>query len=68
MKIGTKYNIGDEVWWRWLDRCVVARGKFVGYRKAKSKIIYAAISTTNGTVYIQVSRLFPTKEELINSL
>lgn len=68
MTIEKKYTIGDEVWWLWLGSCVVASGKVIGYRKAKDKIIYAAISTTDGTVYIELSRLFPTKEELLKSL
>ncbi len=68
MKIGPKYNTGSEVWWYWLGSCIVASGKVIGYRKAKDKIIYVAISTTNGTVYIEESRLFPTKEELLKSL
>ena len=68
MTIGTKYNIGDEVWWYWLVSCVTASGKVMGYRKAKDKIIYAAISTADGIVYIAVNRLFPTKEELLKSL
>lgn len=68
MTIETKFNIGDEVWWYWLGSCVPASGKIIGYRKAKDKIIYAAISTTDGTVYIEATRLFPTKEELLKSL
>lgn len=68
MKIETKYNIGDEVWWYWLGSCVMASGKFMGYRRGKYKIIYASIATADGTVYIEVNRLFPTKEELIKSL
>ena len=67
MTIETKYNIGDEVWWYWLGSCVTASGKVMGYRK-KDKIIYAAISTTDGTVYIEATRLFPTKEELLKNL
>ena len=68
MPIETMYNIGDEVWWYWLGSCVIANGKFMGYRKGKDKIIYAAISTTDGTLYIEENRLFPTKEELLKSL
>ena len=68
MTITTKYNIGDEVWWYWLGSCVTASGKVMGYRKTEDKIIYAAISTADGTVYIEVNRLFPTKEELLKSL
>lgn len=68
MTIETKYNIGDEVWWLWLGSCVIASGKVIGYRKAKDRIIYAAISAADGTVYIEVNRLFPTKEELLKSL
>ena len=68
MTIETKYNIGDEVWWLWLGSCVSANGRVLGYRKGKDKIIYAAISTMGGTVYIEATRLFPTKEELIKSL
>ena len=67
MTIGTKFYIGDEVWWYWFGSCVVASGKLIGFRKAKDKIIYAAISTTDGTVYIERSRLFPSKEELLKS-
>ena len=68
MTIETKYNIGDEVWWYWLGSCVTASGKVMGYRKAKDKIIYAVISTADGTAHIEVNRLFPTKEELLKSL
>lgn len=68
MTIETKYNTRDEVWWYWLGSCVTASGKFIGYRMGKDKIKYAAISTADGTVYIQVNRLFPTKEELLKSL
>lgn len=62
MTIETKYNIGDVVWWYWLGSCVIASGKVMGYRKAKDKIIYAAISTADGTVYIEVNRLSPPKK------
>lgn len=68
MTIETKYNIGDEVWWYWLGSRVIASGKFIGYRKGKDNIKYAVIGTTDGTVYIEVNRLFPTKEELLKSL
>lgn len=68
MAIETKYKIGQKVWWYWLGSCIIASGKVIGYRKAKDKIIYAAISTADGTVYIEVNRLFPTEEELIKSL
>ena len=68
MTIETKYNIGDEVWWFWLGSCVTASGKVMGYRKTKDKIIYAVISTADGTAHIEGNRLFPTKEELLKSL
>lgn len=69
MTIKTKYKIGDEVWWwYWFGSCVAASGEIIGYRKAKDEIIYATISTTDGTVYIEAARLFPTKEELLKSL
>ncbi len=68
MTIETKYNIGAEVWWYWLGSCVPASGKLIGYRMGKDRIKYAAICTTDGTVYIEATRLFPTKEELLKSL
>ena len=68
MTIETKYNVGDEVWWYWLGSCVMANGEFRGYRISKDKIIYAAIGTSDGTVYIEANRLYPTKEELLKSL
>lgn len=64
----TKRSVGDEVWWYWLGSCVIASGKFMGYRKGKDKILYASISTTDGTVYIEENRLFSTQEELLKSL
>lgn len=63
----TKYNIGDEVWWYWLGSIVPANGVILGYRKM-GKLIFAAIRTSDGVVYIEEYRLFPTKEELLKSL
>lgn len=67
MSIKTKFNIGDKVWWFWLGSIVPANGVMLGYRKM-GKLICAAIRTSDGVVYIEEYRLFPTKEELIKSL
>ena len=69
MTIGTKYNIGDEVWFRTL--------KF----NKKAKVIGVTINLREDGVIIEYglerkgyyyqrreSDLFPTKEELIKSL
>lgn len=69
MKIETKYNIGDEVW-------------FLGYHNCKRKgvVFHIYVTVENGqinTFYCvnnkwqmgySESSLFPTKEELLKSL
>jgi hypothetical protein len=66
MTIETKYNIGDEVWWKVKDGydcgivcCIVIWGNFLSYQIAKDdKMIYNKFE----------ENLFPTKEELLKSL
>lgn len=67
MTIETKYNIGDEVWWYWLGSCVPAKGEILSFR-GMDRTIYAHISHGECLCYIEINRLFPTKEELLKSL
>ena len=67
MIIETKYNIGDKVWWFWLGGCVPARGIIVAFWN-KNDILFAQVVSREMTCNVEVGRLFPTKEELLNSL
>lgn len=73
MKIETKYNIGDEVW-------VMHEGSIRKTRIRSIKIYYSKLYGTSEEyglklrdnyrfrVVTKESRMFPSKEELINSL
>ena len=67
MKIETKYNIGDEVWF-WFKqkpiRDVVEHKMLVSIGNGKDVIIYRTKKFTTLAEY----ELFPTKEELLKSL
>lgn len=67
MKIETKYNIGDEVWWFWIGSLVPARGIIVAFWN-KNDILFAQVVSRGMPCNIEVRRLFPTKEELLKSL
>ncbi len=65
MKIETKYNIGDEVWFKIGSKihcgricCVVIWRDFYSYQVEFEKRLYTLFETF----------LFPTKEELLKSL
>lgn len=71
MTITTKYNIGQEVFWvgydgNWHD------GRIIGIFIVEDKIMYALpeleTRTRTYAIYVDESELFPTKEELLNSL
>lgn len=62
MKIETKYNIGDEVWWKIGSKiycgrifCVVIWGDICTYQVEFEKRLYNLFETS----------LFPTNEELL---
>ena len=67
MTIETKYNIGDEVWWKSYPD--IRHGKVYDIW-VESKNISYAIRESNGAIvlYIAECNLFPTKEELLKSL
>lgn len=65
MTIETKYNIGDEVWWKIGSKiyygricCVVIWGDIYSYQVEFEKCLYNLFETS----------LFPTYEELLKSL
>ena len=82
MKIETKYNIGDEVWFIHGDRC--RNGKICGMKhtygigkmfgklytgEEKVEIHYSVESSQYPCVLdFKEEKLFPTKEELLKSL
>lgn len=66
MKIETKYNIGDKVWYKFVggDMCTTVR---------RIKVDYKGVPTYYCDFFLQViafreEELFPTKEELLKSL
>lgn len=66
MKIETKYNIGDEVWHRFV-------GDNLKTTVRKIKIDYKGVPTYYCDFFLSVvafreDQLFPTKEELLKSL
>lgn len=71
MTIETKYNIGDEVWANILDEpynFIVKGIKFVCDRFHKH-ITYTLLEEGGDIfIFLDEKELFPTKEELLNSL
>ena len=69
MEIKTKYNIGDEVWWKNSVRTHKGVVKAVNFRSDKSYppgVIYYELEE-EVTDFIE-ENLFPTEEELLKSL
>lgn len=71
MEIKTKYNIGQEVFWAGYDGNWHS-GRIIGIFIADNKIMYVLPEHETKeeiyTIYINESKLFPTKEELLKSL
>lgn len=71
MKIETKYNIGQEVFWAGYDGDW-HYGRIIGIFIVEDKIMYVLpeLKTKKRTyaIYVDESDLFPTKEELLKSL
>lgn len=69
MKIETKFDVGDEVWFMYQNKCygnVIAAIRI--YIGSDGYTIEYLFNTTNGDVWKDEISLFSTKEELINSL
>lgn len=64
MKIETKYNIGDEVWVKFIGRPL--KSKVYEIIGGKEKLYRCAFYLTTAT--FREDELFPTKEELLKSL
>lgn len=71
MTIETKYNIGDEVWvnvYGETSNFIVKGIRFV-CDKLYKRIVYTLLEEGGDTpIYLDESELFPTKENLLNSL
>lgn len=71
MKIETKYNLGDEVWVDVLDEpCTfIVKGIRVICDKFHKRIVYTLLEEGGDIfIYLDEKEIFPTKEELLNSL
>lgn len=64
MTIETKYNIGDEVWFMFINEPF--QSKVYDYIGGKEKLYRCKFFLQS--TYEREDRLFPTKEELIKSL
>ena len=64
MTIETKYNIGDEVWFKFLNEPF--KSKVYDYIGGKEKLYRCKFFLQ--TAACREDELFPTKEELLNSL
>lgn len=67
MTIETKYNIGDELWWKKYPN--IRHGKVYGVLVEQGGISYE-IAEQNGArvLCVEECMLFPSKEELLKSL
>lgn len=61
MTIETKYNIGDEVWYCFVGNAI--KGKVVDFKRG---LYHCTFYLTTAT--FREEELFPTKEELLESL
>ena len=70
MKIETKYNIGDEVWWKTKSYNGKATVESIEVRiKAHDTYCLVGIRTADGVgLVFHEHELSPTKEELLKSL
>lgn len=73
MTIETKYNIGDEVWVHNIFTKDIIKGKVLSFTitaagKCTSIIYYVTSDKWFNPCSFQEQLLFPTKEELLNSL
>lgn len=69
MKIETKYDIGQEVWFNWLEP---VKAIIIAVTKRKYSLEYRVETINRGcndfVTFLTESKIFPTKEELIKSL
>ncbi len=72
MTIETKYNIGDEVWVEWFTTPTKMAVEALLFVKAKDyeKVMYSVVNPNDRRESYDAEEkdLFPTKEELLNSL
>ena len=68
MKIETKYNIGDEVWFLFDDKPLNGKIARISEYTIKVKVILKDGKEYLFSRDIKDFKLFPTKEELLNSL
>ena len=72
MTIETKYNIGDEVWVEWFLRPTKMVVESIEFRKDEyNECIFYFVANPNDrqeSYDANECELFPTKEELLNSL
>ena len=68
MTIETKFNIGDEVWFIYKDRCQHSKVESIRVYKHNSISKIEINYHLNGIDWLPEERLFSTKEELLKSL
>ena len=66
MKIETKYDIGQEVWYH--IGSTIADGEILGIRISQGNPIIYEVSVMHTYCFMTEEDIFPTKEELIKSL
>ena len=70
MTIETKYNIGDEVWWKTkrYNGSAIVESISINIGGIYPCEMYLIITDRGVTLYLHEHELFPTKEELLKSL
>lgn len=68
MTIETKYNIGDEVWFRFDGKPLNGKVARISEHAIKIKVVFKDGNEYLFSRDIKDFKLFPTKEELLNSL
>ena len=66
MKIETKYDIGQEVWYHFGG--TIANGYILGIRISQGNPIIYEVSVIHTYCFMTEEDLFPSKEELLKSL